>query len=235
MSNAPTNMVDPPTPGNAENVGKPDPLTPEKYQGKSETDLIAMLEDAQKQIGHQSNEIGQLRKLNEQSVQVSQQPQEPETPEWAYDPEQAAQKVMQLEQQVQSVLLMNAREKLEKAHPDYQKVSSSTEFESWVLDSPARKNLYLNAQAGDFESANELLNTFKDIQGANQKAEQETKKAVKRDRQLRAATSERGAGTLPSGQTVKAADLRELKQKNPERYRSLNPAELYAKGLVTRD
>ena len=93
----------------------------------------------------------------------------------------------------------------------------------------------MNANSGDLDAAVDLLNTYKQVTGANKEAAKETKRAVKRDRELRAATSERGAGTLPSGQTVKAADLRELRQKNPERYRSLNPAELYAKGLVTRD
>ena len=218
-----SNAVDPPAPGNADNVTAPvESPIPEKLQGKSASELAQMYTQLETKLGHQGNEIGQLKQMLTESQTANQPPAE--EVDFYSDPETAVkQQLSPVMQELQAVRLELARGKLEKAHPDYQQVSSSTEFENWVADSPARVRMYQEAQVGHFESANELLSTFKEINAASEQHKTQTEQAVKRDRQLRAASSEKGAASIPAGKMIRRADLQDLKRNNPERYRAMMP------------
>ena len=217
------NAVDPPAPGNAENVTAPvESPIPEHLQGKSASEMAQAYQSLEKKLGHQANELGQLRQMLNESQQANQPPAE--EVDFYSDPETAVKQALSpVMQKLQAVQLEITRGKLEKAHPDYQQVSSSTEFENWVADSPARVRLYQEAQVGHFESANELLSTFKEINAASEQHKASTEQAVKRDRQLRAASSEKGAASIPAGKMIRRADIQDLKRNHPERYRAMMP------------
>lgn len=231
-----SNIVDTPTPGNAENVTAPveSPL-PEKLQGKSELELAQMYTELERKLGHQSNELGQLRNMLNESTSANAPPAEELN---FYDDPEAAieQRLAPLTQQITDLRVENTRQKLLNKHPDFEQTVAATAFQNWVAESPARVRMFQEANQGGFDSANELLTTWGQVNTASKQTETKAKEAVKRDRKIRAATTESGSANLPPGKTFNAADLRELRQKNPERYRAMEPQirQAYAEGRVTR-
>jgi len=231
-----SNIVDTPTPGNAENVtaNVESPL-PEKLQGKSELEIAQMYTELEKKLGHQSNELGQLRNMLNESTSANAPPTE--EVDFYSDPEAALeQRLAPLAQQITDLRVENTRQKLLNRHPDFETTVAATDFQNWVAESPARVRMFREANNGTFDSANELLTTWGQVNTASKQTETKAKEAVTRDRKLRAATTESGAANLPPGKIYNAADLQELRQKNPERYRAMEPEirKAYAEKRVRR-
>lgn len=229
--------VDPPNPGNAENVTAPaGPEIPEKLRGKSPEELASMYQNLEKQMGAQSSELGQLRQMLTDSTAASAPKEEPA--DFYDDPDAALnQRLAPVLEELRQLKVDNTARRLESAHPDYEQVSSSSEFEKWVAESPVRINQYMSARNGDFDSANELLTLFKQVNSATEQAEESTKEAITRDRKLRAAASEKGSAGISPGKQLRAADLQELRRTNPERYRAMLPdiMRAYQEGRVVRN
>ena len=227
--------VNPPPEGSADNVTAPDPEVPAEFQGKTPAELVKMIQDAQSHQGRQSNEIGQLRQALTQATQAR-EPESVDDVDYFDDPKAAIEAALRpYVEQVTSLRVDMTRDKLSKEFPDYEKTVGTEDFQKWVADSDVRVQQFQSANIGDYRSANELLSNWRDLQGSEEQRQKSEDEAVKRDRKLRAASTEKGAAGVPAGKTVKASDLRKLRQTNPERYRALNPERLYAQGLVERD
>uniref|UniRef100_UPI0035265BCE hypothetical protein n=1 Tax=Salmonella enterica TaxID=28901 RepID=UPI0035265BCE len=108
------------------------------------------------------------------------------------------------------------------------------EFQEWVKASPIRLNMFALADSAyDFNSADELLSTFKQIKGMKAQQTQDAGKQVL-NKNLRAASVDVG-GTGESSQKVyRREDIRKLMMSDPERYEALQPEIMaaYASGRV---
>jgi len=124
--------------------------------------------------------------------------------------------------------------KLTQEHPDFVQVANEQQFVDWVKQSPVRLGLYAKADGEfDFDSANELLTTFKQLKGVRAKQTDESSRQV-RSQALKAATVDTG-GTGESGKRVyRRADLIRLKMTDPNRYDALSDEimQAYADGRV---
>lgn len=210
---------------------------PEKYKGKSLAEIAKMHEEAEKLIGRQANEVGELRKLTDEILkqqlansQPKQQQEAPEVDFWS-DPDQYLNKklenhpdILAARQAQMQMRHQQASETLHKKHPDMLEVVQSKDFQDWVASSKVRTQLYVAADTQyDTEAADELLSTFKALTGkkAEEGQQQAKELTASRQKQLKAATVDAGGGNETSRKVYRRADLIRLRMQDPARYEAL--------------
>lgn len=204
---------------------------PEKYRGKSARDIIRMHQEAEKLLGRQSSEVGELRKVVDNFILAqtnNNAPAKEEEVDFFEDPEKAIASaiakhpsIKQAEAMSASMRQQSALAKLKADHPDYTSIVQDEAFAAWVKQSPIRIQLYQQADSNfDYVAANELLTTWKERQSIVSSAEKAEKEAMKRSR--KAAST--GGGTGGEGRSRKIyrrSDIVNLMQNNPSRYLEL--------------
>tara|TARA_R110002073_G_scaffold282421_1_gene446693 strand:- start:363 stop:1154 length:792 start_codon:yes stop_codon:yes gene_type:complete len=221
--------------------------TPEKYRGKSASDLIRMHQEAEKHMGRQSQEVGSLRKEFDTYVQAQlvkpATPQEPvEEVDFFTDPEAAVNKaianhpdLVHARKVTQDTVRAKALSTLKATHSDMETILADKAFGEWVLESPVRKKLYAQAdQQFDYDSANELFSNWKQRKAAVT----QTNKAERQDRKqkLKSASTgtAQGSSEKASKQIYRRSDIIKLMQNDPDRYQSLSGEimKAYSEGRV---
>jgi hypothetical protein len=228
---------------------KPEPTNelPEKYRAKSLEDVIRMHQEAEKLIGKQAQEVGEVRKLADellkQNLSAKQQPIQEDEPEVDFfeNPQKAVQKtvdkhpdVLAARQAAAEFKRMQVQQKLTQEHPDYGQLVQDPEFVNWVKGSTVRMGLYAKADAEfDFDSANELLSTYKQLRGVKAKQTEETGEVV-RKQNMKAAQVDVGGSGESSKRVYRRADLIRLKMTDSARYEALSDEimKAYAEGRV---
>ena len=222
---------------------------PEKYRGKSVEEVAKMHQEVEKRLSIQGQEIGEVRKLadelirqNLESKQQSAKKIEPEV-DFFEDPQAAIQKAVDNHPDVQSSKLafanmqrMQIKQQLASAHPDHEEIAKDPNFTDWVKSSPVRIRLLVAGDQGyDFDSANELLSTYKQIRGARAK-QGEVLQENNRQLSLRAAGVDVGGSGESSKKTYRAIDLQNLLNTNPDRYTAMQDEIMraYTEGRVLR-
>ena len=131
---------------------------------------------------------------------------------------------------------MQVKQQLTEAHPDFDEIAKDQNFADWVKSSPVRLKLFEQADAGyDFDSANELLSTYKQIKGIKAKQNQVAQES-NRQVSLKAAAVDVGGSGESSKRVYRSTDLIRLKMRDPDRYEALQDEILqaYAEGRVKR-
>ena len=220
---------------------------PDKYRGKQLSDIIRMHQEAEKLIGKQAQEVGEVRKLADELIKQNladkSQPIKEEEPEVDFfeNPQAAVRKtvdnhpdVVAARQAGQDFKKMQIQQKLAQEHPDFGQIVQDSDFVNWVKSSPVRIGLYAKADGEfDYDSANELLSTYKELKGVKAKQTSDAGE-TQRKSNLKAATVDVG-GTGESGKRVyRRADLIRLKMTDPNRYDALSDEIMtaYAEGRV---
>ena len=220
---------------------------PDKYRGKQLSDIIKMHQEAEKLIGKQAQEVGEVRKLADELIKQNlagkPQPIKEEEPEVDFfeNPQAAVRKtvdnhpdVLAARQASQEFKKMQIQQKLAQEHPDFGQIVQDADFVNWVKSSPVRIGLYAKADGEyDYDSANELLTTYKQLKGVKAKQTSDAGE-TQRKSNLKAASVDVG-GTGESGKRVyRRADLIRLKMTDPNRYDALSEEIMaaYAEGRV---
>lgn len=221
---------------------------PDKYKGKTVKDIVRMHQEAEKALGRQGSEVGELRRLVDdfikaQTVAKQQAPDSVEEEvDFFADPKTAINRAIEKHPKIQEAEMLTAHMKraealatLKSSHPDFQDIIQSPEFADWVGKSRVRQELYVRADKGfDFDAANELLSTWKERQSVVEKTKAveqiERKQAVK----AASTTSAKGAADVSSKKTYRRADIINLMIRDPDRYQALQPEIMaaYADGRV---
>lgn len=225
----------------------PEVKIPDKYRGKSLEEIVEMHQQAEKLIGRQAQEVGEVRRLADQLLkqQLSQKQPEPIKEEneldFFEDPKLAVKKaveshpdVLAAKQAAAQMKQLQTQAALAKKHPDFADVVRDGEFIEWVKASPMRLNMYALADAQyDFNAADELISTFKQIRTAKTQQVQETATAA-RDKSLKAASVDTGGTGETSKKVYRRADLIRLRLENPDRYDALQEEimKAYTEGRV---
>ena len=220
---------------------------PEKYRAKSLEEVVRMHQEAEKLIGKQAQEVGEVRKLADellkQNLDSKQQHIKEEEPEVDFfeNPQKAVQAtidrhpdVLAARQAGQEFKRMQIQQKLVQDHPDYSQVVNDSEFQSWVKSSPIRLGLYAKADGEfDYDSANELLSTFKQLRGVKAKESEQAGNA-QRTKSMKAAQVDVGGSGESSKRVYRRADLIRLKMTDPSRYEALSDEimQAYSEGRV---
>ena len=219
-----------------------------KYEGKSHAEMVAILEERERMIGQQGNELGNLRSTFDamakaQSVPAEPEPEPVEEADFFVDPQKAVDQrinshpaLKEAQEMAKKLGYAQGLATLQQRHPDLSEVMASSEFGEWIKSSPARTRRFQYAdQSGDVEEADDLISTWKQLNKtvATAKAAEKTaqKKAVK-------AASVSGTRSNPdaasSKRVYRRADIRKLMKSDPERYDELQPEimQAYAEGRV---
>jgi len=221
---------------------------PEKYKNKSVKDIVRMHQEAERAIGKQGSEVGELRRIVDDFVKaqtVSKQQQAPEVEEevdFFTDPDKAIARAIEKHPKVREAEQLSAQMKkaealanLKSAHPDFTEVVNDGSFAEWVNKSKVRQELFSRADRSyDFDAANELLSTWKE---RNQVVTQtKAVEQVQRKQAVKSASTgaTKGSGETASKKTYRRADIIELMRTNPDRYQQLSDEimQAYAEGRV---
>jgi len=220
---------------------------PEKYRAKSLEEVVRMHQEAEKLIGKQAQEVGEVRKLADellkQNLSSKQQRIQEEEPEVDFfeNPQKAVQAtidkhpdVLAARQAGLEFKRMQIQQKLAQDHPDFSQVVNDSEFQNWVKASPVRVGLYAKADGEfDYDSANELLSTFKQLRGIKAK-QSEQASDVSRAKSMKAAQVDVGGSGESWKKVYRRADLIRLKMTDPSRYETLSDEimQAYSEGRV---
>jgi hypothetical protein len=220
---------------------------PEKYRAKSLEEVVRMHQEAEKLIGKQAQEVGEVRKLADellkQNLSSKQQRIQEEEPEVDFfeNPQKAVQAtidkhpdVLAARQAGQDFKRMQIQQKLAQEHPDYSEVVHDVGFQEWVKSSPVRVELFAKANGDfDYDSANELLSTFKQLRGIKAKESEKASDAT-RTKSMKAAQVDVGGSGESSKRVYRRADLIRLKMTDPARYETLSDEimQAYSEGRV---
>ena len=220
---------------------------PDKYRGKSAAELARMHQEAEKLLGRQSSEVGELRKVVDSYIQtqLSQQqaPQQPEDDiDFFTDPERAVSraienhpKIREAEVYSQQYKKVTALSQLQSKHPDMNNILNDDKFAEWVKNSKIRTQLFVQAdQQYDYEAADELFSLWKDRQTTVQQTVQAEKAGRKEAVRSANTGNARGNPDSQSRKIYRRADIIKLMKTDPDRYQSLSDEimKAYAEGRV---
>ena len=225
-----------------------EPNIPDKYKSKSAEELVRMHQEAEKLLGRQSAEVGELRKVVDTYIQtqLTEEEQAPKTQSEEIDffaePEKAINqaienhpKIKEAENITNQYRQSTALATLERKHPDMKQILQDAKFAEWIKASKTRTRLFVEAdQQYNHESADELFSLWKERQNiVRQTAQAETqvrKKAVK----SASTGNARGSAEKASKKIYRRADIIRLLKTDPDRYASLSPEILkaYSEGRV---
>lgn len=231
--------------GNAEQT---DNGLPEKYRDKDVKDIVAMHQNAEKLLGKQSQEVGELRKIVDDFIKsqtvVQQQAQEDAIDDIDFfeDPKKAVRQLLdnhptlkQSQQIAQQLSKQEALASLKSAHPDYQKIVADDKFKEWVTSSKIRTELLRKADLEyDFDSANELISLWKERQNIVSDAAKNERISRKRAVKSASTGSAKGSTERPSRKIYRRSDIVELMTKDPARYQAMASEirQAYSEGRV---
>ena len=229
------------------------PEIPEKYKGKNLEDIVRMHQEAEKLIGRQAQEVGEVRRLaddlikqsiaqkNQQQVQPNEVNNSSQEIDFFEDPQSHVNRavanhpdVIAAKQASQQLKQIQTQAMLNKKHPDFAEIVRDGEFIEWVKASPMRLNIYAMADANyDFNAADELISTFKQIRTSKTQQTTEAGNAV-RKQNLKAAGVDVGGTGESSKKVYRRADLIRLRMTDPDRYEALQPEIMaaYSEGRV---
>ena len=218
---------------------------PSKYEGKSLEDIVTMHQEAEKLIGRQAQEVGEVRKLADellkQQLYKKEEPALDNEIDFFEDPKTAVRNavdkhpdVLAAKQAAAQFKQMQSQGALQKKHPDFAEIVQDPEFTDWVKGSKLRMQMYAAADTSfDFESADELLSTFKQIRNVKT-SQTRTDGAEALKANMRAATVDTSGTGETSRKVYRRADLIRLRMTDPARYETLEPEirQAYADGRV---
>ena len=208
---------------------------PEKYRGKSAKEIAAMHTEAEKLIGKQGSEVGELRRVVDDFIKAQTlkeaKKEEPELDDDSFfvDPKSAVKKAIEnhpsIKEAQQASMAMRQQEVLGKIgskHPNYQETIQDPAFADWVKSSRIRMEMYARAETQfDFDAADELLSTWEERQSVAKTVAETTK--VDRQQQLKAASvNTQGATDSVAKKKYRRADIIKLMQTDPDRYDAMS-------------
>ena len=227
-----------------------EPSLPDKYQGKSLEEVVQMHQEAEKLLGRQSSEVGELRKvvddyISTQTQQSAPQPQHVEPEEdidYFTDPQKAVNraienhpKIREAEQYTADYKKQSALAALNNKHPDMQEILSDSKFAEWIKASKIRTQLFVAAdQQYDADSADELFTLWKERKTVAQQTAQVEKQARKQTLKAANTGNARGSSEGTRKKVYRRADIIKLMRTDPERYQALSEEILqaYSEGRV---
>ncbi len=222
---------------------------PEKYQGKSLEEVVQMHQEAEKLLGRQSGEVGELRKVVDDYIstqtptQAPQQIVEPEDDiDYFTDPQGAVNraienhpKIREAEQYTEQYKKQSSLATLQAKHPDMQKILGDPKFAEWIKASKIRTQLFVAAdQQYDADAADELFTLWKERKVVAQQTANVEKQARKQTLKAASTGNARGSSQGTRKKVYRRADIIKLMRTDPDRYTALADEIMaaYAEGRV---
>ena len=242
---------------NIEEMGTPPPEPtpepqddiPEKYKGKSTADIVRMHQEAEKLLGKQSGEVGELRSVVDSYIQTQldstptpTQETDDEDIDFFSDPDKAVERAIRNHPSIKKAEESNrnsqrttAQSKLQSRHPDMNDIVQDGKFVDWIKSSKIRTQLFAQADRQyDYEAADELFTNWKERQGVVAQAASTEKGTRKAAVKAASTGSTNGTGEQRAKKVYRRSDIIKLMKTDPDRYMSLSDeiTQAYAEGRV---
>lgn len=210
---------------------------PEKYRGKTVQEIVQMHQEAEKLLGRQSSEVGELRKVVDSYIQTQlEQKQAPkeetvdEELDFFSDPNGSVSKMIErhpkikeAEEYTQQYKRSIALAELQQKHPDMQQILQDNKFAEWIKSSKIRTQLFVQAdQQFDHEAADELFSLWKDRQATVQQTADVEKQSRKQAVKNANTGSARGNPDASVKKVYRRTDIIKLMREDPARYEALS-------------
>ena len=232
-----------------EEVAQEEPSVPEKYQNKSLQEVVQMHQEAEKLLGKQSSEVGELRKVVDDHIQTQLaqqqapvQQQEEDDTDFFVDPQAAVSRaienhpsIKEANQVTQNYKKQTALSQLQSKHPDMNTIVQDANFAEWIKASKIRTQLFVQAdQQYDYDAADELFSLWKERASVAQQTVAVEKQARKQQVKSASTGNARGTGQGSRKKVYRRADIIKLMKTDPDRYASLSEEifQAYADGRV---
>ena len=208
---------------------------PEKYKGKSAKEIAEMHQQAERLIGKQGSEVGELRKVVDDfiSTQTLKESQTTETPvtsdEFYENPQKNVNKqidshpaIKEAQKAAQEMKRTATLTRLNSEYPDLETTVQDPNFAEWIKSSRVRSELYNRAEVEfDYDSAKELLSNWSDKKERVAKVAETSK--IDKDNQLKAASvGSKGNNEPVSKKKYRRSDIIKLMQTDPDKYDALS-------------
>lgn len=212
---------------------------PEKFKGKSALEIAASYGNLEEELGRQAQEVGSLRKLTDQLLELrptdgvrQQAASQTDLPELTADdvlndPRSAIQSVVSEEAGAVNTRVDNLEAQLgldafERRHPDFRKDQKDPVFMRFVQDSPYRQGLAQKTLAGDLGAAEELWDAWGEEQPGEEETEQNLSAKEQEALDSAEALAARGGESAQPGdiKPISRHDLAKVKIEDETRYYS---------------
>lgn len=221
-----------------------DETIPEKYRGKSPSEIIQMHQNAESLLGKQSSEVGELRNIvddfiKNQNTSQSTNPDDTVEDEIDFldDPAAAVNKAIEKHPDViaaketkAQIAKKEALQAVMQKHPDIQETLADDRFLKWIEESAYRTRTFREAnETYDIDAADEIFGTWKELQASNKPDEggDDTVSAdavAKAEQQQNVADAKTGSVTQGAGESKKIyrrSDIIRLMTTDRPRYEAL--------------
>ena len=232
-----------------EEVAQEEPSVPEKYQNKSLQEVVQMHQEAEKLLGKQSSEVGELRKVVDDHIQTQLaqqqapvQQQEEDDTDFFVDPQAAVSRaienhpsIREANQVTQNYKKQTALSQLQSKHPDMNTIIQDANFAEWIKGSKIRTQLFVQAdQKYDYDAADELFSLWKERASVAEHTVAVEKQARKQQVKSASTGNARGTGQGSRKKVYRRADIIKLMNTDPDRYAALSEEifQAYADGRV---
>ena len=222
---------------------------PEKYQNKSLQEVVQMHQEAEKLLGKQSSEVGELRGVVDDYIQAQLaqqqapvQQQEEDDTDFFVDPQAAVNraienhpKIKEANQYSQEHKKATALAQLKSNHPEMDTILKDAKFAEWVKSSKIRTQLFVQAdQQYDYDAADELFSLWKERASVAEQTVAVEKQARKQQVKSASTGNARGTGQTQRKKQYRRADIIKLMKTDPDRYAALSEEifQAYAEGRV---
>ena len=205
---------------------------PDKYKDKPVEELVRMHQEAEKLLGRQGAEVGELRKAVDDLLKTKLDEfkggNEVEDQEEDFDfyenPKEAVNRTLEKSETIKQMKQMLAQQQqaevlkmIENKYPDYRDTIQNENFVEWIKASKVRTELFQRADKYDLDAAFELLGNWKELKGTVEKVKEVNEKDRKLQRKA-ASTGGGGSSEPVSRKIYRRTDLVNLMRTNPRKY-----------------
>lgn len=221
---------------------------PTKYAGKSQRELVAMLDEQERFAGKQSNEVGELRRSVDALIQAQlapaqvQEPVEEEEIDFFADPDKAIERkianhpdVKRAQESAANYQRLTSTNQLRAKHPDMDSIVSDDAFIEWCKASPIRTQMLQNAHNNyHYESADELFSNWKERTALAQQSVAVEKAERKQSVKAASTGSKPNVASTAPVKKYRRGDIINLMNTDPDRYMRMSDEimKAYAEGRV---
>lgn len=210
---------------------------PEKFKGKTAAEIAASYAQLESEYGRRNTEIGSLRKLTDQLLELKTDNTESKAPERKKlevddllsnpgdaidDAVSNSPRLKALEDKLASEDLAKSKSAFEQKHPTWETTMASDEFASWILESPLRTRLFKESNANyDYATGSELLELYDAVKGTAITEAKDQRNTTARKSAKQAVTESGGNQDSKPKKMYRREELIQLKLRNPAKYEAM--------------
>ena len=206
-----------------------------KYSNKSVAEVARMHQEAERLLGKQGSELGDLRKVVDDYIESnlekhkSDSPVQPSEPEVDIfdEPDQYVNsrvennpKIKQMEEFLAQQQKEAVHNKILQKYPNIAETVNDNNFVEWIKSSRVRQELLNRMNNWDYDAANELLGNWDERKEGVTKTASMQEEDKKQQRRKASTGSTKGSSEPSSRKIYRRADIVNLMINDPERYKA---------------